>query len=163
MLELLTNFWFLLFSTITISVVVITIACTWTQLKQSSSDHQLKMQMLQRGMSAEDIERVLTCSSVPQPAQRLPGPVGIDGESLNEVVAALGEHEVSARTIEQVLISFRSVDEATQRLVSEAVQNLLASGDEIEDEQILAVVRPLCQPKDASAAVPFARSEAFHA
>jgi hypothetical protein len=59
MAQVLTNPLFIIFAAITLISVVPTIAHYWYKARQAEIDANLKHEMLQRGMSAEDIERVL--------------------------------------------------------------------------------------------------------
>jgi len=59
MIELFTNFWFLLFAMIVITSVTGTIAHVWQKVRRAEQEAALKQDMLQRGLSVEDIERVL--------------------------------------------------------------------------------------------------------
>jgi hypothetical protein len=158
--ELLTNFYFLLYGMITIIVVVVTLARAWVVTHQASAELEFKKQLLQRGLSVEEIERLMTASAHPYPRPRSPGDSAIDEDSLNEVVSVLGQAETPAAVIEEVLWAFRSVDAPTQQLISQAIQHLVGSADSVDGEQILAVVRPLCGPKaDPPAPVAAVRDE----
>jgi hypothetical protein len=63
MIELLQTPLFIIFAAVTIISVVPTLAHYWYKARQAEIDASLKHDMLQRGMSAEDIERVLTLSA----------------------------------------------------------------------------------------------------
>ncbi len=54
---------FLFWSAITLMCVVPTIAYYWCKIRQAELDAALKQEMLQRGMSAEEIQMVLSASS----------------------------------------------------------------------------------------------------
>lgn len=166
--ELFANFYFLLFGGITVIVVVGILARTWVVTHRSSAELEMKVQMLQRGMSAEDIERVMAASAQRELRRMLADPTlrkilesemaasappragGISGDSLNEVVSALGQVGASPEVIEEVLWAFRATDAPTQEIMSEAVQHLVGSADEVTGEQILAVVRPLRQQRETA-------------
>jgi hypothetical protein len=155
--DLFANYYFLLFGMITVIVVVVTIAIACTSAHRASVEFAFRAKLLERGMSAEEIERVMAASSPPRP-------VGIDTsldeDALNEVVSVLGQAETPAAVIEEVLWAFRSADAPTQALISSAIQHLVASADSVDGEQILAVVRPLCGPKaETPAPVALVRDE----
>ena len=158
-MELFTNFWFLLFGMITVIAVVLTLAIACTAAQRSGAELAFKTQLVERGMSVEDIERLMATSAHAGYRDRSPGGSGLDENALNEVVSVLGQAGTPAAVIEEVLWAFRSVDASTQRLISEAVQHLVGSADEIDGEQILAVVRPLCGPKAEPSAVALGRDE----
>ena len=145
--ELLTNFWFLLYGMITVIVVVTTVSHAYVASHRATAELAFKTQMLQRGLSVEEIERLMTASAHPRHRPRSPNDPAISEESLNEVVSVLGQAGTPAAVIEEVLWAFRSVDVPTQELISQAIQHLVGSADNVDGEQILAVVRPLCGPK----------------
>ena len=148
--ELFGNFYFLLFGGITIMVVITILATAWTTTRQANLDADLKRDMIQRGMSAEDIERVIAASANSNPRDQPSSAQGISEDSLNEVVSVLGQVGASPEVIEEVLSVFRSADVPTQEAVSEAIQHLVESADEVTGEQIVAVVRALRQQKEAA-------------
>jgi hypothetical protein len=59
MFQLLSNPVFTVFASITLMTVVPIIGHYWYKVRQAEIEASLKHDMLQRGMSAEDIERVL--------------------------------------------------------------------------------------------------------
>ncbi len=62
MVEVLRNPVFLIWTAITLIVVVPTIAHFWWKIRQAEIEASLKHEMLQRGMSAEEIQTVLGAS-----------------------------------------------------------------------------------------------------
>lgn len=163
MLELLTNFPFLVFASITITCVVAALATAWGQYNKTATESNLKILMLQRGLPAEEIERILHASADNPPKGPPPEVSGLDTEALNALVSALSTSRAPAGTIEQVLTAFRAADPVTQRAISESVVTYLDNlEDYLEDgSPVVAIVRSLCQPRDKPT-VPFPRSEAFH-
>jgi hypothetical protein len=63
MIELLSNPLFIVFASITLYCVVSTVAVQWRKVRQAEIDAALKHEMIQRGMSADDIQKVLEASS----------------------------------------------------------------------------------------------------
>jgi hypothetical protein len=61
--ELLHNPVFIVFAFLTITSVVSTLAVYWHKVKRAEMDAALKQQMLERGMSAEEIRIVIESSS----------------------------------------------------------------------------------------------------
>ncbi len=59
MVQLLNNPLFIIFASVTLMAVLPTIAHYWYKVRQAEIDASLKHDMLQRGMSADEIERVL--------------------------------------------------------------------------------------------------------
>jgi hypothetical protein len=158
--DLFANFYFLLFAMITVIVVVVTIAITWATANQSSAEFAFKAKLVERGMSAEEIERVMAASSSPLVYRPSGIDTSLDEDALNEVVSVLGQAQTPAAVIEEVLWAFRSTDAATQALISSAIQHLVGSADNVDGEQILAVVRPLTGPKaEPPAPVALVRDE----
>jgi hypothetical protein len=141
MMELFTNFRFLLFGMITLLTVVLIIAITC--LAAYRAELAFKTQMVNRGMSVKDIERLIADSPHTKHPDRSPGASCLDEYALNEILSVLGRAGAPAAVIEEVLWAFRSVDEPIQSIISEAVQHLVGSADEVNGEQIIAVVRPL--------------------
>ena len=67
---------------------------------------------------------------------------------MNEILTVLGQADASPASIQEVLSSLRSVDAPTQAMISQAVQYLVSGAGEVTGDQVLAVVRPLCQPSE---------------
>lgn len=61
--SLLGNPMFVIFAFLTITSVAHTIGHYWTKYQRITMDASLKHEMIQRGMSADDIEKVLAASS----------------------------------------------------------------------------------------------------
>jgi hypothetical protein len=59
MWELLNNPLFLVFGFLTITGVVGTLSHAWRKVRQTEIEAQLKSDMVQRGMTAEDIQKVM--------------------------------------------------------------------------------------------------------
>src|SRR5262249_5976860 len=107
----------------------------------------LKRDMLQRGLSVDDIERVLRAPGEPANSQRTPDERGLDAN----LASLLVQHEVSAPTIEQVVRTFQAVDPGGKKSVYPGIEEMLDSG--AEEEQLVTAVRTLCTPR-GRAAVP---------
>jgi hypothetical protein len=63
MAELLQNGMFIFWGAITLMVLVPSLAHYWWQSRKAEMDNALKREMIQRGMSADEIERVLKAKS----------------------------------------------------------------------------------------------------
>jgi hypothetical protein len=59
---LLTNPVFIVFAFLTVTSVVTSISFAWRKVKQTEIEAQLKTEMIQRGMSADDIKKVIEAS-----------------------------------------------------------------------------------------------------
>jgi hypothetical protein len=62
MIDVLNNPVFLVFAFLTITGVVASLAHAWQKVKESEVEAQLKNEMIQRGMSADDIKKVIEAS-----------------------------------------------------------------------------------------------------
>ena len=62
MLQLLSEPLFIIFSFMTITGVVSTISYYWSKVRRAEIEAALKQEMIQRGMSADEIEKVLAAS-----------------------------------------------------------------------------------------------------
>ena len=60
---LLNNPIFLVFAFLTITGIVASLSHAWRKVKQAEIEAQLKSEMIQRGMSAEEIKKVIEASS----------------------------------------------------------------------------------------------------
>jgi hypothetical protein len=147
--ELLGNFWFLLFATITITSVVGTIAHAWQKIRRAEAATRLQQAMLERGLSVDEMERLLRPaalvnegSDTQSPAPETP----LSEEQLVEKLAnRLAGESASEGTIQQVMEAFHASDLPGKRLLYHAIFGL-SEGFQATDEQILAVVRGLCRP-----------------
>jgi hypothetical protein len=167
MVELLHNFWFLIALTAIICSVTATIAQAWQKVRRGEQEMALKQEMLRRGLSVEEMERLLRANS-----QSEGGPaVSPDEKAVEDLISSLGEQGASGRVVEQVLAGVRSADPALRRSLCRAVKAVLenSSLDGVDkDEQVLAVARGLCvggrnaAVDEASAAVNGKVDEAFH-
>ncbi len=149
MVELLGNFWFLVFACITITSVVGTVAHAWQKVRRTERDADLKSAMLQRGLSVEEMERVLRLTAVTGTDQDAespsPEPPLRDEQLLEKLTNLLAEGGASAETIQQVMQAFLGADPTHRRLLCHAIFGL---SDGIDDEGILAVIRGLCRPAE---------------
>ena len=151
MVELFHDFWFLLFTMIVLVVAVTTLCRAWVVTHRTSAKLAFEAQLLMRDLPVEEIERLMVASGYSKVRHRSSGDLSVNGDALNEVVSVLGQVSASPAVIEEVLSAFRSLDAATQTAVSEAMQHLVGSdSNETTGEQLLAVVRPMCQPREAN-------------
>ena len=144
MIELFTNFWFLLFAMIVITSVTGTIAHVWQKVRRAEQEAALKQDMLQRGLSVEDIERVLRART----SQRETYPTeNSDDGMLEEFAGLLGACQASPSAIEELLAMVQTADSATKQAIVRAVEGMRDGSEEgISEEEIRAVVRALVRP-----------------
>jgi hypothetical protein len=132
--ELLGNFWFLVFASIT--TVAGIIAHAWQKIRTAEAEARLKQAMLERGLSVDEMERLLQPQS-PAPKCLL---------SDEELVKALAKHVAgrSEETIKRVMGTFNASDPPSKRLLCHAILGLF-DYEFPSDEKILAVVRGFCR------------------
>jgi hypothetical protein len=106
-------FWLMVIGGAVIFGVVATIAHAWRRVRIAEIEGALKQQMLDRGMSADEIERVARASN--QPSLGIVE-CGIDGsETQTGIVQNLAENGYSAEDIERILKALpKSSADATQ-------------------------------------------------
>lgn len=143
MTAIFTNFWFLLFAMIVIPSVVATIARAWQKVRRAEQEAALKQDMLQRGLSVEEIERVLRASAQPPSDNAKES----DEHVLEEMAGILGGCQASPRGIEEILAMVQAADSASKSAILRAVQGLRdGSEEDIKEDQIRAVIRGLAHP-----------------
>jgi hypothetical protein len=116
-----------------IVAVVSTIATNVRKARDNAHLAGLKHSMIEKGMSPEEIERVLRAS--PRGAEEEDSPA-------IKLTKKLAEHEVAANVIQEILAIFRAVDPSTQRTLAKSVGTMLDHG--ADTERVLAAVRALC-------------------
>jgi hypothetical protein len=139
MAQLLDNFWFLVFAWITITSVAATVARAWQKVRRAEADNALKQEMLRRGLSVEEMERVVHAPEAPlseEAAYRM----------LGECLANL---EVSGPAVEEVMAAFRGADLPAKRAMVQTLKGILETGGELSEERLLAVVRGLGRGADS--------------
>ena len=128
-----------------LTVIVWGIAIFWSWARREEIRANLKRDMLQRGLSADDIERVLRAPGEPANCQRTTDGRGLDAN----LASLLVQHEVSARTIEQIVRTFQAADAGAKKPLYDAIEEMLDSG--AEEEQLVTAVRTLCTPRGREA------------
>jgi hypothetical protein len=102
---------------------------------------------LQRGLSVDEIERLLRAQQAASPAKLVN-----ECELEAGLASLLVQHEVSATTVEQVFRVYQSADAATKQAVYDAIEEMLDSG--AGEDQLLTAVRALCSPRDRVNVMP---------
>jgi hypothetical protein len=116
----------------------------WNSARLAELEAGLKRDFLQRGLSVEEIERLLRASREPASIGK---PIN-DRELDANLASLLVQYEVSAPTIEQTMRVFQTADPAVKKPVYTAVEEMLESG--AAEDQLLTAVRSLCQPRERS-------------
>jgi hypothetical protein len=121
-----------------LTAIVWGIAIFWSWVRREEIRANLKRDMLQRGLSVEEIERILRAPDKPEQA--------VNERDLDANLASLlVQYEVSAPTIEQVVRTFQAADPTAKKAVYDAVEEMLGSG--AEEEQLVTAIRMLCTPR----------------
>lgn len=143
MVELFSNFWFLVAATVIVTSVVATVAQAWQKARRAEQEALLKQEMLRRGLTVEEMERLLRANAK-RSGEEAPS---TNEDAIEGLAECLGECRASAEVIEQVLAAVRAADPSVRQTACRAVQAVIRGSDqEAKDEHILAVVRGLCRP-----------------
>src|SRR5262245_42083012 len=89
------------------------IAPFWSRVRLAEMEAALKREFLQRGLSVDEIERLIRAS---QQTAASGGPVN-ERELDVDLASILVQYEVSAETMEQVVRTFQATDPATKKAV----------------------------------------------
>jgi hypothetical protein len=132
-----------------IVVVVASIAKNWRKVHESEHLAALKQSMIERGMSADEIERVLRAG----PASSL-ADSGCNSGDTSGFSKKLAEHELPPPAIEQILGAYRSANPSTRKTLANTVEAMLDGG--ADGEQVMAAVRAIARPgTEATHEAPF--------
>jgi len=126
-----------------IVAVVNTAAKSWRKVRESEHLAGLKQSMIEKGMSVEDIERVVRASPEPEPEPQ-PKAEKVEYSPLVNLATKLVEQEVPANVMEEILMAYRDADPAGQRILAKVVEELFDNG--ADGERVLVVVRTLGRP-----------------
>jgi hypothetical protein len=125
-----------------IVAIVGSIAKNWRRVHESEHQAALKQSMIERGMSAGDIERVLRA-----------GPGYLEEswkDDTTELTKKLAEHGVPGPACEQIVGTYRNISAGEKKTMLKTVTAMLDGG--AESEQVLAVVRALGRPASPDSA-----------
>lgn len=116
-------------------------------VKNKQTDAALRQAMLQRGLTVDEIERLL-------PIQEH-GLLGLTkSEPVENVYWEMMQRlrAFSPSAVEAVLRAYKAADSETQQLLSQALHALM-SEDDATEEQVLAVVRSFADADDAESVI----------
>jgi len=120
---------------ITLGVVVLGVVEAWARIKQKRLDADLKREMLQRGLSVEEIERLA------QPIVKVAKLARKIGQSLVDV-------GVPPEEVTEIMAAFRAADLPTKQILATVIQGIAEQQVEkngaTDTAQLLAAVRGLC-------------------
>jgi len=110
----------------------------WRSVRLAQAAAALKQSMLQRGLTLDEMERLLALDSNPPPPPRT-------GElAIEDLAACLHQSGIKEPVIEQVFAAVRSAEPAIRESLCHAIQGLSGeSGDEANAKEILAAIRGL--------------------
>ena len=145
-----------LLGALTLVLVVWIVARTYRQVQKLRLATALRQDVLKdllaRGLSPEEIERVLQGSAV------VPEPKDTAKDHEATVAVYLAMLKVSGAALEQALAGVRAADPATKKAVRDALENMLTFSP--AEEQVLATVRGLCPSPGLPAPAPKLSDEA---
>lgn len=119
------------------------------EARRAEREVELKKHMLDRGLSADEIERLIRVTAEPrtQPAKINDEEV----DALSEIGGLFGWCEdAKPEAIEEVLAIARTADPKMRRAMVNAVEQIRDTSGALTDEQIRAVVRALAHPAEPS-------------
>jgi hypothetical protein len=126
-----------------IVAVVSSVTKNWRKVHESEHAAALKQSMIERGMSAEDIERVLRAG--PESLEESGRDSGKDDAT--KLSEKLVEHETPAPVMEQIVSIFCTASPGAKKSLEKTIVAMLDGG--ADSQQVLAVVRALSRSTPA--------------
>jgi hypothetical protein len=102
----------------TIVFTVWILAHYWKRARQIETESALKQDMLNRGLSAADIERILWATSDGPPEQNVPAPQEVISDNEYYMVEKLLEEGKSVEEIERLLRAFKGSESTAIRTIA---------------------------------------------
>ncbi len=113
----------------------------WHRVRLAQADAALKQSMLQRGLTPDDIERLLACQLGPPEV----GVAETEERAIEEVAAYLKKSNVSVAAMEQVFVALRDAEPPQRQAILAAIRGLAGEwGNGASEKAVLAVIRGLC-------------------
>jgi hypothetical protein len=120
-----------------IVTIITTLSNNWRKVQESEHLATLKQSMVERGMSADEIERVLRA-----------GPANENEvDDTTALSTKLVEHNVQTKDMEQILNVFCAADAGTRITLARSVVAMLDNG--AQSDQVLVAVRALSRQAPA--------------
>jgi hypothetical protein len=116
-----------------IPIVIYTLATTWRKVRESAQLAALKQSMVEKGLSVEEIERVLRASAKPQEEEDPP---------VVKLAECLASQKIPPGETQEILSLLRAAHPATQPTAAKSLITMLE--EEAEAEQVVAAARALC-------------------
>jgi hypothetical protein len=117
----------------------------WRKVRESEHQAALKQSLVERGMSVEEIERIVRAAPESHELEA-------DETPVVQLTKNLAEQEVPPEALEEILRAFHASDPATQRTLAHTVAALCENG--AKAEHILAAVRALARPAGSAESPP---------
>jgi hypothetical protein len=117
----------------------------WRKVRESEHLAALKQSLVERGMSVEEIERIVRAAPESQELEA-------DETPVVQLTNKLAEQEVPPEALAEILRTFQACDPAMQQTLARTVEALCDNGAKVE--HILAAVRALARPSGSAASSP---------
>ena len=128
-----------------LAVVLCVGLISWCVVRRAQIAADLKRDLVQRGLSVEQIERLIQGppeSEKPYYEKQLEG----------SLASLLAQSEVPGPVMTEVLRIYQATDGGTKKAVYDAIEEIV--GSEPTEDQLLAAVRTLCPPKAGNTFTP---------
>jgi hypothetical protein len=135
---------FLVFAWLTITSVVATVAGVWQKVRRAQLNTTLKEEMLERGLSVEEMERVLRPAGQPLPEESA-------YRAFGECLAA---QSLSGTSLEEIMVSFREADLPAKWALVQTLRGLANGGGQrsLSMEEMKRLLKPGDAPLSEEAA-----------
>jgi acetylglutamate kinase len=101
----------------------------------------LKQTMVDKGMSAEEIERVIL---IDKPAEEKAASEAEADRSAVQFAVELSAQDMSPTDLERILETYKAADGKTRRMMAKLADEMFSNG--ANGAKVVAAVRALCQP-----------------
>jgi hypothetical protein len=126
-----------------LTAVAVVGTIVWSIVRHAEIKANLKRDLVQRGFTVEQIERlVYGPSEASQPVN--------EKELEAQLASLLVQHEVEGPVMDRVLRLYQATDPGTKRAVYDSIEEILDS--DASEEQLLTAVRALCPPRSGTPA-----------
>lgn len=116
----------------------------WRRVRLAQTDAAVKQSMLQRGLTADEMERLLTCQS-DRPSPRVAPQT--EAEAVEELGLILHNSGVTKAVIEEVFLAVSTAEPLARPVIYSAIRGMAGEDrDGATDEEIIAVLRGLRGP-----------------
>src|SRR5262245_660835 len=123
-----------------VSIVALSV---WRRVRVAQAEADLKRSLVERGFSADELERLFRASTPPPPPAEEESPL-TEEEALHEIALQLSAASASGEAMQQAMAQVRAGALPTTQAIAQAVSGI-AEGDADKD-QMLGAIRGLCRP-----------------